>query len=86
MMKSGFQRERQSGSSAFECGLLNVWGIALHRNGILFMGLETGSGAIKDFCPACRQAGLRLRHLNDWSVLECGYFLVNYDASYFGLV
>jgi hypothetical protein len=40
MMEGRFRRDRQSGSSALECGHLKLWVIGLLRNGILFMGLE----------------------------------------------
>jgi len=43
MMESGFRRNRQSGSSALECGRLKLWVIGLLGNGILFMGLEPRS-------------------------------------------
>jgi len=43
MMEGGFRRDRQSGSSALECGRLNLWVIGLLRNGILFMGLDLRS-------------------------------------------
>jgi hypothetical protein len=59
VMKGGFRWNRQSGSSALECGRLRVWVIGLLRNGILFMGLEPRSGEMKGFHPAYRQAGLR---------------------------
>jgi hypothetical protein len=40
MMEGRFRRDRQSDSSALECGHLKLWVIGLLRNGILFMGLE----------------------------------------------
>jgi hypothetical protein len=44
MMEEGrFRRNRQSGSSALECGRLKLWLIGLLRNGIVFMGLELRS-------------------------------------------
>jgi len=43
MMEGGFRRDRQSGSSALECGRLKLWVIGLLRNGILFMGLDLRS-------------------------------------------
>jgi hypothetical protein len=51
MMEGGFRRNRQSGSSALERGRLKVWVIGLLRNGILFMGLEPRSAAVKGFRP-----------------------------------
>ena len=39
MMEDGFRRNRQSGYSALERGLLKVWAIGLLRDGILFRGL-----------------------------------------------
>jgi hypothetical protein len=38
--------------SALECRRLKVWVIGLLRNGILLMGLEPRSGAVKGFRPA----------------------------------
>jgi hypothetical protein len=49
MMEVGFRRNRQSGSSALECGRLKLWVIGLLENGILFMGLEPQSWAMKGF-------------------------------------
>ena len=44
MMEEGkFRRNRQSGSSALECGRLKLWLIGLLRNGIVFMALEPRS-------------------------------------------
>jgi hypothetical protein len=43
MMGDGFRRNRQSGYSALEHGLLKVWAIGLLRDGILFRGLEPRS-------------------------------------------
>ncbi len=43
MMEGEFRRNRQSGSSALECGRLKLWVIGLLGNGILFMGLEPQS-------------------------------------------
>jgi hypothetical protein len=40
MMESGFRRNRQSGSSALECGRLKLGVIGLLGNGIHFMDLE----------------------------------------------
>jgi hypothetical protein len=41
MVREGrFRRNRQSASSALECGRLRLWVIGLFRNGILFMCLE----------------------------------------------
>ena len=48
-MEGGFRRNRQSGSSALECGRLKVWGIGLLKNGMPFMGLEPRNGAMKGF-------------------------------------
>jgi hypothetical protein len=49
VMEGGLGRNRQSGSSALECGRLKAWAIGFFRNGILFMGLEPRSGAMKGF-------------------------------------
>jgi hypothetical protein len=43
MIEGGCRRDRQSGSSALECGRLKLWVIGLLGNGILFMGLEPQS-------------------------------------------
>jgi hypothetical protein len=43
MMEGRFRWNRQSGSSALECGRLKSWVIGLLRNGILFIGLEPRS-------------------------------------------
>jgi len=50
MMKEvKFRRDRQSGSSALECGRLKLWVIGLLRNLIPFVGLEPRSLAMKGF-------------------------------------
>jgi hypothetical protein len=51
MMEGGFRRDRRSDSSALECGRLNLWVIGLLRNGILFMGLDLRSCALRGFRP-----------------------------------
>jgi hypothetical protein len=40
MMEGGFRENRQSGSSALECGRLKLWVIGLLGNGIHFMDLK----------------------------------------------
>ncbi len=72
-MEGGLRRNRQLGSSALECGRLKVWVIGLLRDGILFMGLEPRNGAMKG-------SALKLRHLTVCSVLERGWFHVDYDT------
>ena len=47
MMEGGFRQNRQSGSSALECGRLKSWAIGLLGNGILFMGLEAQRCSMK---------------------------------------
>jgi hypothetical protein len=49
MIEGGFRRNGQSGSSALECGRLKLSAIGLLGNGILFMGLELQSWAMKGF-------------------------------------
>jgi len=54
MMEGGFRRNPAvagSGSSALECGRLRLWAIGLLGKGILFIGLEPQSSAMKGFRP-----------------------------------
>jgi hypothetical protein len=75
VMEGGFRRNRQSGSSALECGRLKVWVIGVLRNGILFMGLEGPEAG------RWKVSALKLRHLTACSVLEQRSFLVNCDTA-----
>jgi hypothetical protein len=70
-MEGGFRRNRQSGSSALECGRLKVWLIGLLRKGILFTGLEPRNGAIKGFRSKASSPDRLFRVGAGWFLVAC---------------
>jgi hypothetical protein len=74
MMEGRYGRNRQSGSSALECGHLELWVIELPPNAIF-------SWAYRPVADPKKVSALKLRHLTACSVLRPKGSLVNYDTA-----
>ncbi len=73
MMKERFGRDRQSGSSALECGHLELWVIDLVSNTIFLR-------ACSPLADRQKVSALKLHHLTVCPVLQRKWFFVNDDT------